>query len=121
MSSARKMDTLQFANKLKESGMPDKQAETLAELEFQLYESTLDNLATKADIESLKSVTKADIEALKSSTKEDLRAAITRLEINFAADLKAAIACLETSVIKWVVGISFAQAALIVSLLKFFH
>lgn len=37
------------------------------------------------------------------------------------ADLDVRISQLEATIIKWVVGIAFAQGALIVSLIKFIH
>ncbi len=75
------LDTLQYANKLKAAGVPDRQAEVQAET---LAEVLVDKLATKQDL-----------------------------------DLK--LAELKNELIKWVAGLSVAQAAIIISCIKFSH
>lgn len=85
-------DTLVFANKLKEVGVPPKQAEMQAELLAGVLE---DKLATKQDIQGAKQ------------------------ELDFKIDLRAAE--LKNDLIRWVLGISVAQAAIIISCLKFIH
>lgn len=81
MSKTLVLDTLAYANKLKEAGVPIKQAEIQAEL---LAEIIGDQLATKQDI-----------------------------------DLK--LAELKNELVKWVLGISIAQAAIIISCIALIH
>src|SRR5688500_19952988 len=80
MAHSLKVDTLSYANALKEVGMDSKQAEVLAELNAKLIEDGSNAYATKSDIEILKNELKAEI-----STK---------------------VSTLEATIIKWVVGIS---------------
>ncbi len=46
-------DTLQYAKKLKEAGVPEKQAEVQAEALREIEQSRIDELATKTDIARL--------------------------------------------------------------------
>ncbi|KAG0183741.1 hypothetical protein DFQ28_001085 [Apophysomyces sp. BC1034] len=46
-------DTLKFANRLKTAGVPPAQAEAEAEVLADVFESNLDELATKADLREL--------------------------------------------------------------------
>ena len=92
-------DTLQFAKKLINAGVPQKQAEVQAEAMSEIVE---DKLATKTDLKALETAAKADLAALETSV-----------------ELK--IANLKSELIKWVLGVSVAQAAIIISCLKFIH
>lgn len=98
MAHSLKFNTLHFANKLKEAGMDSKQAEVLAELQAEVAEDTSTGHATTGDLEILESKINSKISALETK-----------------------ISALEATIIKWVIGISFAQTALIVSLVKFVH
>ena len=44
-------DTLKFAQRLKEAGVPDKQAEAEAEALAEVFQSNLDQLPTKSDLD----------------------------------------------------------------------
>ena len=83
------MDTHSAYKKLINSGMPEKQAESVVEIQARLLNP---NLVTKADI----SATKADISALK-------------------VDLVA----MKVELIKWVFGINLATATLLVAIHKY--
>ncbi|MEO5332383.1 MAG: CCDC90 family protein [Magnetococcus sp. YQC-5] len=48
-------DTLKYANRLKAVGVPDKQAEAMAEVQAEVFEKNLEALATKGDIAEIKS------------------------------------------------------------------
>ena len=85
-------DTLAYANKLKEAGFTDRQAETQAEALASVVES---NLATKTDIELL-------------------RRDIKELELR----LEARIADSKTEIIKWCVGSVFASVGLFAALVR---
>ena len=81
-------DTHAHIKKLKEQGIAEKQAEAFVEMVKEAQEINASALATKADLTELRNTTKADL-----------------------AELKAEI-------IKWVVGMGFAQVALTLSILK---
>jgi hypothetical protein len=85
MGNERIFDTLQYANKLKAVGVPEKQAEVQAET---MVEIISNNLATKQDLELVKSELKRDIlatnqnlELVKSELKRDILATNQNLEL----------------------------------------
>ncbi len=115
MPQAIAFDTHRFVKHLTESGFTEKQAETLAEEQVALLNT---NLATKADIETVKAdiealrlATKADIEALRLATKADIEA----LRLATQSD----ISLLKADLLKWMFGALIAQGGLIVALVKF--
>lgn len=113
MAHAVCFDTLAYANKLKEAGFSDKQAEIQAEALAEIFE---DRVATKEDIRSLEQ----GIELLKNEVKQGIESLRSEMNVKFA-QVDSKLSEFKTEVIKWVVGISVAQAALIISILKFFH
>ena len=87
-NTALAFDTLQYAKKLREAGVPEQQAEVQAEA---LREIIDDKLATKADIRQLEleikrseESTKAEIKRLEENTKAEFK----RLEENTKVELK---------------------------------
>jgi hypothetical protein len=93
----RSFDSLAFAKRLQAGGVFSReQAEILAEEQAALID---ERLATKDDIAAVR----ADLEALRITTKADLETGLA----NTRADL-----------IKWMVGVSVAQAGLIIGILK---
>ena len=141
--SAFIFDTHEDIQELVKSGMPEPQAETVVRQRVRLLER---NLATKADIETLRQETKADIaatnaniETLRQETKADIEtlrqetnANIETLRQETKADIAATNANIETlrqeteklialgknDIIKWVVGANLGVAALIVAAIK---
>ena len=95
-------DTHKSVKSLKAAGFQELQAEALVGEIQKLQDSAIANLATKADI----AVLKGDIAAVKSDIRE--------LELKVDAKMSD----LKADPIKWVLAISAAQAALIVTLLK---
>lgn len=89
--NALTFDTHFFVKKLIKDGVPEKQAESIVEFVREIREADLNDIATKGDIKELKS---------------DLR------ELEFR---------LEASLIKWMIGLLFVQAGLIVTFIKFLH
>lgn len=96
-------DSLAYAKSMESVGFTRQQAEKMAEEQAKLID---ERLATKEDIdlinaniEALRVSNKADIEALRLSTKTEL------------AETKA-------DLIKWVLGIAFAQTGLLLGVLK---
>ena len=96
MTEPAAFDTHKFVKRLTENGFTERQAEVLADEHVNLLNS---NLATKADIESLRQATKADIEKLKLATMAEIAA--TKVEL-----------------LKWFLGALIAQAGLIVALIR---
>lgn len=97
--ASMKIDTLAFANKLKDGGVSSKHAEAHAEALALLIDK---NLATKQDILELNKDLTHEIKDLESRTDTKL------------SDLKA-------EMLKWMIGMSVAQAAVIISVLKICH
>ena len=58
-------DTLKYANRLKVAGVPDKQAEAMAEAQVEVNERSLDMLVTKQDLERELSPIRVDLAVLK--------------------------------------------------------
>ena len=105
-------DTHRFVRNLVASGFTEKQAEALADEQINLLNS---NLATKADIESVK----ADIETLRLSTEASLEAlrVSTRSETESSRlSTEAQIQVAKFDMLKWMIGAMVAQSALIISL-----
>ena len=99
MTEAIAFDTHRFVKRLTECGFTERQAETLAEEHVALLNA---NLATKADVESVK----ADIETLRQETKVDI------------ARVEARIETAKADTLKWMIGAMVAQGGLIVALVK---
>ncbi len=124
MTEAIAFDTHRFVKRLTECGFTERQAETLAEEHVALLNA---NLATKADVESVK----ADIETLRQETKVDIARVEARIESTKAGietlrqETKADIARVEARIetakadtLKWMIGAMVAQGGLIVALVK---
>ena len=94
--SALIFDTHEDIQELVNSGMPEPQAETVVRQRLRLLER---NLATKADIETLRLETKANIDTLRLETEK-------------------LIALGKNDIIKWVVGANLGIAAMIVAAFK---
>ncbi|WP_130473004.1 DUF1640 domain-containing protein [Candidatus Magnetaquicoccus inordinatus] len=58
-------DTLRYANRLKSAGVPDKQAEVMAEMQAEVLDKNLDDLATKRDLKELELRMAAEMAPLK--------------------------------------------------------
>ena len=96
-------DTHAYVKRLKLVGFTDAQAEAQSELQSEVLSSLItEKLATKDDLLHSTAELKQGIAALSVETKQE----ISHLKIDM---------------VKWVIGIAFAQAALIFSVLKFLH
>ena len=107
MSEAIAFDTHRFVKHLTASGFTEQQAEALASEQVNLLNS---NLATKADIESLRQETKASIESLRQETKASIE--------SLRQETKASIESVKADLLKWMFGALIAQGGLIVALVK---
>ena len=92
MNEAIAFDTLRYAKYLAENGFTEQQAETMAEAQVRFLNANLANLATKADIANM-------------ATKTDI------------ALVQADIAKVEARLIRWMVGVVLAVAAMQTTLL----
>ncbi len=54
-------DTLKYANRLKSVGVPDKQAEAMAEMQAEVFDKNLEDIATKRDLKELELRMAADM------------------------------------------------------------
>ena len=125
MSEAIAFDSHRFVKHLTASGFTEQQAEALASEQVNLLNS---NLATKAEIESVK----AEIEALRQETKagidslrQETKAGIDSLRQETKASIdslrqetKADIESVKADLLKWMFGAMIAQGGLIVALVK---
>lgn len=92
-------DTLAYANKLKDAGVPDKQAEAQCAALVELFD--------------YQAATKKDVQESEARLKQDLRESESRLERKISE--------IKFDLIKWIIGLFFAQSALLISVVKFFH
>ena len=130
------MDTHTAVKTLIESGMPEKQAESVVSIQSRLLDRNLvtktdiaelknDLAEFRTDIKSLKSEMKAvfaeiraEFASLKSETKADFALLKSETKTEFA-EIRTDFASLKSETIRWVVGINFATAVLVVSILKY--
>ena len=88
MSHALAFDTLAYAKKLKEAGVPQKQSEIHAEA---LAEIIDERLATKQDLKELEMRLKQDLKELEMRLKQDLKELEMRLKqdiLDLRGDMK---------------------------------
>lgn len=98
MIQAITFDTLAFAKKIEASGVEPKHAEAIAEALSSVFENSRETLATKQEISLLRK------EMEKLSFEFDSKLSKVRMDI-----------------IMWVVGLLFAQTAILISIIKFIH
>lgn len=119
-------DTLKLARKLESAGFPPKQAQdasaALAET-FAEWQQNM-NLSTRDDVQALELSTRAELQKLALEIHRldnSTKAEISRLEAQTGqrfAEVNQRIAEKAAETIKWVLGISVAQAGLIIAVLK---
>jgi len=96
-------DTHAAVRRLTEAGIPEPQAEAVVREQTHILEH---NLATKADIETLRQETEAEIAAVRADVEK------LRLET------KAGIEVAKTELIKWMVGTNLGVVAIVIAALK---
>jgi hypothetical protein len=129
-------DKLAYVDRLHAAGVGEREARALAEgLDQALREEVAtrtDVAAVKtglaADIAAVRTELKADIAALRSELKADiaevrteLKAVRTELKADIAAlksDLSGDIAVAKHDMLRWIVGMAFAQTGLTVALIR---
>jgi len=136
-------DKLAYVDRLQAAGMGEREARALAE---GLDQALREEVATKTDLTAVKSELSADIAAVKTELAADIAAVKAELAADIAAvrtDLSAEIAAVRTDVaavrtelaagdhrlqveiqtakhdvLRWMVGMAFAQAGLTVALIR---
>jgi hypothetical protein len=91
------LDTHEIVKDLKAAGFTDEQAEAVTRAVKQAEDIDLSNLATKIDLAGLRSASNTEFARLRTEM----------------ADMRAEL-------IKWVVGVGFAQVATILAVLRLF-
>jgi hypothetical protein len=84
-------DTLKFANRLKDAGVPGRQAEAEAEALAEALEVNLKELATKEDIRREADSIRKEISELRKDNERDLRELEMRLTMKLGALMAASI------------------------------
>ena len=129
MAETIPFDTHRFVKNLTANGFTEAQAEVLAEEQVHLLNS---NLATKADLEKLRTdlevklgTLKGDLEVKLGTVKGDLEVKLGKvkadLEVklgNVQADLEVKIETVKADILKWMVTALIAQTGLIVALIR---
>ena len=118
-------DKLAYVDRLKAAGMGEREARALAE---GLDQALREEVATKTDLTAVKTELAADIAAVKTELAADIAAVKTELAADIAAvkidlaavrtELKADIAAVKHDMLRWMVGMAFAQVGLTVALVR---
>jgi flagellar biosynthesis/type III secretory pathway protein FliH len=103
-------DTLAYAKKLEASGIQQKQAEAHAESLAEVLEKSF---TPKKDWGQSIIELQQSVNVLRNDMDTRFNVMDNKMDAKFSE--------VKSEMIKWVIGISFTQAALIISLLKFFH
>ena len=107
------LDTHELVKDLKAAGFTDDQAEAVPRAVKHARETDFSDLATKADVANL--ATRTDVAGLKAELAA-IAAKLDGIATNYAT--KAELSDMRTDMIRWVFGIVFAQAALMIALIK---
>ena len=102
------LDTHQTVKDLTAAGFTDAQAEALTQALRHVQQIDLSELATKSDLAATRVDLHQEIADLRSEMKLEF------------ANVRREMAEMKTELIKWVLGIGFAQVAAIVALLRLF-
>jgi len=104
-------DTLSSVRRMRDKGVPQEQTEAFADELRVANEVDFSHLTTREEFITFKSELKDDLRNIRS----DLNKFATK------TDLKAEMTELKAELIKWMLGVSFAQIALILTVLKLVH
>lgn len=107
-------DTLLFANKLKEVGFTDEQAQVLTELQLVTADNTLEHVKHDYKLDDV--ATKRDLKEVETALKHDIREVELKIEL-LRADTGRMIAETKAELIRWVVGAGLLQTSLIIGVL----
>ena len=107
MAHAIQIDTLAFAKRLQAAGADERLAEAIVE---GITDADTSSLATKEDLRHVETALKEDIALVRTELKEDI--ALVKEDV---AAIKTDIANSHADILKWLVGISFAQTAIVIA------
>ena len=108
-------DKLAYVDRLKAAGVGEREARALAE---GLDQALREEVATKTDLAAVKTELAADIAAVKTELAADIAAVKIELRTEFAA-VRIDLAAVKHDLLRWMVGMAFAQAGLTVALIRF--
>ena len=117
MAALMKFDTLSWAKKLEEAGVPPKQAEVQVDLIFRAID---DNICTKQDLrESEGNVTikLKELELKVEEVKRDLAVSVEKIN----SSIEKVKGALQKQIAGWVLGVSAVQATLIIGVIRYIH
>ena len=104
-------DKLAYVDRLKAAGVGEREARALAE---GLDQALREEVATKSDIAAVKT----DLAAVKAELKADIAALRTELKGGIAA-VRTELAAVKHDMLRWMVGMAFAQVGDTVALLRY--
>ncbi len=107
-------DKLAYVDRLQAAGMGEREARALAE---GLDQALREKVATKIDVASVRTELSADIAAVRT----ELAAVRTELTADIAAlshELRAEMQTVKHDMLRWMVGMAFAQVGLTVALVR---
>jgi hypothetical protein len=118
-------DKLAYVDRLKAAGMGEREARALAE---GLDQALREEVATKTDLTAVKSELAADIAAVKTELAAEIAAVRTELKTEIAtvrtelrteiAAVKIDLAAVKHDLLRWMVGMAFAQVGFTVALVR---
>jgi len=111
--SVTALDTLQVVKKLKAAGFSEEQAEAVTQVVRDSQNLDLSNIATKSDLS-------AGLSEVRSELKAEIAEVRSEFRTEFAK-IRTEISDTKVEIIKWVIGIGFAQAGFVVAMLRFMH
>ena len=115
-------DKLAYVDRLQAAGMGEREARALAE---GLDQALREEVATKSDIAAVKTdlaVVKAELAADIAAVKTELKGDIAAVKSHLVAGehkLRVEIQTVKHDMLRWMVGVAFAQAGLTVALVRF--
>ena len=119
-------DKLAYVDRLKAAGIGEREARALAE---GLDQALREEVATKTDLAAVKTELSVDIAAVKTELSAKIAAVKTELSVEIATvdtrlttvehKLRVEIQTAKHDVLRWVVGMAFAQTGLTVALIRF--
>jgi hypothetical protein len=107
-------DKLAYVDRLKAAGMGEREARALAE---GLDQALREEVATKTDLTAVKSELAADIAAVRTELAADIAAVRIELRAEIAA-VRIDLAAVKHDLLRWMVGMAFAQVGLTVALVR---
>ena len=115
-------DKLAYVDRLKAAGVGEREARALAEgLDQALREEVAtktDVAAVRTDVVAVKTELGAEIVAVKTELRADIVAVKTELRAEIAA-VRIDLAAVKHDLLRWMVGMAFAQVGLTVALVRF--